>query len=72
MFAKPATFLSVAVSLLLSTTEAHKALSCFAESILRGGNSDIAESLSDLDLLPTLDDDHVMTSVKVCTDRKVT
>ena len=71
MLSKPVfTFFLAAVSFMIGT-EAHKAISCFDESTLQGGANENTEALSDLNLLLSIEELHVMTSIKVCTDRSV-
>ena len=65
--------LQLAVSLLICDfTKAHRAIECFEESLLLGGTNVNTREMTDLDMLLNLDQDHVVTSVKVCTDRAVT
>ena len=54
------------------TTEGHDAISCFRESAFYGGMTVDQSQYTDLDLLLNLDLDHVLTSIKVCTDRAIT
>ena len=57
---------------LVSVTRAHDAISCFSESSLYGGPTTDLSKMTDLDMLLKLDLYHVLTSIKVCTDRAVT
>ena len=67
---------SILFLLAVTTTQvvkAHDAIECFLESLLVGGpGGAVNEARSDLDLLLSIDLDHVLTSLKVCTDRQVT
>ena len=65
-------FLLSAISLMATVTNAHDAITCFKESALYGGPTVDEEKVTDLDKLLLLDLDHVLTSLKVCTDRQVT
>ena len=62
----------VSAAFLATVTDAHDAITCFKESAFYGGLTVDQSTYSDLDLLLRLDLDHVVTSLKVCTDRAVT
>ena len=60
------------IAVLAVVCRSHDAIECFIESLSLGGPGQNLLKRSDLDLLSQLDLDHVLTSVKVCTDRQVT
>ena len=64
---------AVALSLISSVTLGHKASQCFEQGKLLGGASEVTNALtfSDLSLLKKVGADHIITSVKVCTNRKL-
>ena len=54
---------------------AHKAKDCFEETSIVGwipGSEPDLDEKTDLDLLDDIDQFHVLTSIKVCTDRAET
>ena len=60
------------LALVVTVTKAHNAIDCFQDSVIFGElNIDEGDS-SDIDYLLKLDLDHVLTSIKVCTNRQVT
>ena len=66
---------AIAVGVLAAVTGAHKATDCFDQEKLVGGASEVADKdevvvYSDIERLKDLSLDHVITSIKVCTNRK--
>ena len=72
MFGNSLKLLTLVTAFVATVTDAHDAITCFKESAFYGGLTVDQSTYSDLDLLLRLDLDHVLTSIKVCTDRAVT
>ena len=68
---KPFFHLVIAV-VLATVTVAHDAINCFQESLIMGGSTEASNQMTDLDEIEAIDFDHVLTGIKVCTNRAVT
>lgn len=58
--------------LVFCSVRGHRAIECFKEENLLGGNLQFDDELnvkSDLELITSLDQKHILTSIKVCTNR---
>ena len=66
------TYMIFLMMMVATVTIAHNAIDCFQESVMFGSQSHLQAQKSDMDFLIKLDKDHLLTSVKVCTDRSLT